>query len=116
MAWPVRTFTGKVVSLHHSNPLVRDQEQRAQAVAKFFDAKTDDAKRVEILRRYNVSHVLADDDTTPSNVLSFLNAVSFEGTLVDGYTCPLNFARGGSLFSPPHRIGILVFELRSDLP
>ncbi len=84
VAWAIPTFAGKVVSLQHANPLVADMAQRNQDVVLFFDPATTNKKRIGILKRYNVSHVLigvAEPDirrepvNTPENVMKFLTLV-----------------------------------------
>ena len=94
VAWAIPTFAGKVVSLWHANPLVADRAQREQDVALFFDAATTNKKRIGILKRYNVSHVLiavAEPDIrrepvkTPENVMKFLTLVGSVKGQGDGY-------------------------------
>jgi hypothetical protein len=75
LAWPIPTFSGKVVSLFHPNPMVPDAGERKRNVAAFFDTATPAAERTRILRRYGVSHVLIDTADTPAALLSFLNSV-----------------------------------------
>jgi len=59
--WPVPTFRGRVVSLYHENPLLEDQAQRYADTADFFYRPVPDLRRVEIIQRYDVYHVLVDD-------------------------------------------------------
>ncbi len=75
LAWPIPTFSGKVVSLFHPNPMVPDRAERDRSVAMFFDPATPEAERTRILRTYQVSHVLIDSNDTPVTVMSYLSSV-----------------------------------------
>jgi hypothetical protein len=56
-SWPIPTFGPKVVALHHLNPLVPDQFERNARVRAFFEG-ADDQTRMDVLRRYHVTHVI----------------------------------------------------------
>lgn len=58
VSWPVPTFGPKVLVLLHENPLIEDADERQAAVSRFFKQSTPNDERLEILRRYHVSHVL----------------------------------------------------------
>jgi hypothetical protein len=60
-SWPLPSFGPKVVALHHLNPLVPDQFERNSKVYYFFRNATDD-ERLDLFRRYGVTHVVATRD------------------------------------------------------
>jgi hypothetical protein len=58
-SWVLPTFLpAKVVGLKHPNPYVHDFRLRNLNVKKFFDPNTSKAVRSEILKQYNVTHIL----------------------------------------------------------
>jgi hypothetical protein len=66
LSWPIPTFAGKVVAGLHPLPMVPDAWQRRKDVETFFSADTTLQDRREIIRRYQVTHVLYDTtDVTP---------------------------------------------------
>jgi hypothetical protein len=66
LAWPIPTFAGKVVGGLHPFPMVRDGWQRRKDVETFFSADTTLQERKELIKRYQVTHVLYDTkDATP---------------------------------------------------
>jgi hypothetical protein len=85
VAWPVPTFSGKVVSLFHPNPMVADAAERKHSVARFFDPDTSPAERTDILRRYDVSHVLISVENTADNVIRYLSAAGSIEKTQDGF-------------------------------
>jgi hypothetical protein len=84
-SWPIPTFGPKVVTLLHENPLVRDERRRAQHVARFFRASTDDKTRAAIIRRYQVTHVLAKRGEARS-LDDFLSTRAERQSLPGGYS------------------------------
>jgi len=66
LAWPIPTFVGKVVGGLHYFPMIRDWGRRREDVERFFSADSTLQDRKEILKRYQVTHVLYDtEDATP---------------------------------------------------
>jgi hypothetical protein len=61
-SWLIPSFSGKAVCLLHVNPFIPDLEERSDDVETFFDAKTTSETRVQILKKYNVSHILLNLD------------------------------------------------------
>lgn len=62
-SWPLPTFGPKIIALLHPNPLVRDDDERHGAIAQFVRGAGGDQRRLEILRQYSVTHVLASRAT-----------------------------------------------------
>lgn len=85
ISWPMPSFFGKVVALHHPNPMVADQVRRLADVAAFFAAATPAAERTDILRRYGVSHVVYRPREAPGAVQAYLAAIGENLGSVDGY-------------------------------
>lgn len=56
--WSLPTFGPRVVSPHHSNPLVPDTEERRNDARRFFAPNLSEQERSRILVRYGVTHVL----------------------------------------------------------
>jgi hypothetical protein len=56
--WPIPAFGPKIVALRHENPFIFDEAQRDQAVDAFLGRQTSDDERLEIIRRYQVTHVI----------------------------------------------------------
>jgi hypothetical protein len=56
--WPIPTFGPKVVAIHHENPFVPDEEQRALDVERFFKSASTDGERLALIHQYEVSHVI----------------------------------------------------------
>jgi hypothetical protein len=56
-SWSLPTFGTHVVAFHHRNPLVPDALERNAAVARFLGSASDD-QREQILKRYEVTHVI----------------------------------------------------------
>ena len=75
MAWPVPTFSGKVVSLFHPNPMIPDQAARKRHTELFFAPDTPVGDRTSILKRYRVTHVLVDTTDTAASVLHYLYVI-----------------------------------------
>lgn len=78
IAWPLPTVTGKAVSIYHQNPLLPDQWQRAEAVARFFAEGASDSERAAILAQYDVKFVLIREDSTVPDMLEWLPSVAEE--------------------------------------
>ena len=58
IGWPLPTFKGKVVAPFQDNPLVSDQGKRYQAAISFFFKPIGDQLRSDIIRQYEVTHIL----------------------------------------------------------
>jgi hypothetical protein len=71
-SWPLPTFGPKIVSLHHQNPLISDAAQRNRDVKRFLSDAPSDDERLQILRRYRVTHVVVLPGESET-VLDFLN-------------------------------------------
>jgi hypothetical protein len=57
-SWFVPVYTGaKIIALYHSAPYLRDNEMRIADVEKFYKATTTSGERLEILKKYGVSHI-----------------------------------------------------------
>jgi hypothetical protein len=66
-SWVLPTFlSAKVVGLKHPNPYVQDFRVRNLNVKNFFDPNTSKTVRSEILKQYNVTHILAPKDNNYS--------------------------------------------------
>jgi hypothetical protein len=81
----VPTFGPKVVVLWHGNPLVRDEAERGARVKQFFHPRTADSTRLEIIRQYGVTHVLAKRRLA-ARVQRFLARTSTRNALPAGYS------------------------------
>ena len=57
-SWSLPTFGPRIVSPHHSNPLVPDTDQRRRDARRFFAPGVTDQERARILAQYRVTHVL----------------------------------------------------------
>jgi hypothetical protein len=58
-SWPLPTFLpAKSVGMLHNNPYVLDYRQRINNVNAFFNPNTPEPERRDILKRYNVTHIL----------------------------------------------------------
>ena len=57
-SWSLPTFGPRVVSPHHSNPLVADTDERRRDARRFFAPGVSDQERLRILAHYGVTHVL----------------------------------------------------------
>jgi hypothetical protein len=57
VSWPIPTFKGKVVAVYHANPMVGDCLVRYMDTNRFFQVETSPAERLEILRKYNPTHI-----------------------------------------------------------
>jgi hypothetical protein len=69
-SWALPTFLpAKTVGLFHNNPYVLDSQQRNNNVNAFFNPNTSEPERQEILKRYNVTHILVpkNDNYSESN-------------------------------------------------
>jgi hypothetical protein len=73
-SWPLPTFSGKVVVLHHLNPFVRNHLARRWDVEAFYKEATTAADREKILRAYGVTHILLEQDSLDSAVGDFVRA------------------------------------------
>lgn len=59
--FPIPSFSGKLVCSHHALAFVPDHEERREQVHRFFEQRTGEHKRKQILEKYAVSHVLLND-------------------------------------------------------
>jgi hypothetical protein len=58
-SWVIPAMTGaKVVSLFHDNPLVGDNTARMNDTRMFFSPGTSRSERMDIIKRYKVTHIL----------------------------------------------------------
>lgn len=57
-AWPIPSFRGRIVSAIHHEVFVRDETQRAQDVATFFDAGD---RALDVVGRYNVRWIVLSE-------------------------------------------------------
>jgi hypothetical protein len=58
-SWVIPAMSGaKVISLFHDNPLVGDNAARMNATSTFFSHETGQSERMDILKRYGVTHML----------------------------------------------------------
>ena len=80
LSWPLPTFTGKVVALYHTNPMVADHFLRRMDTFRFFQVETTQETRLEILRRYKVTHILFKRNKISETVRDNLN---YFGTVVE---------------------------------
>jgi hypothetical protein len=85
-SWSIPTFGPRIVALHHTNPLIRDSDERKQAVKRFFSPGTSDAERSEILTRYGVTHVLFTSRDASGPALHFTARVGTPSRLPTGMT------------------------------
>jgi hypothetical protein len=58
--WPLPTYAGKIIALYHTNPLVRDSSQRTRDSEAFFDLRTTNRERRELIARYGAKHLFFD--------------------------------------------------------
>jgi hypothetical protein len=56
--WYVPSFGGKVVAFPMQIPFVPDHADRLEAVERFFEPDASPRERIEIIRRYHVTHLL----------------------------------------------------------
>jgi hypothetical protein len=73
LSWVIPTFFGKVVGLFHDNPMVANDHLRHSAIHTFFRVNTTKETRLEILRRYKVTHILYRRENIPKPVRDDLN-------------------------------------------
>ncbi len=73
-SWPLPSFSGKVVALHHLNPFVRNHLARRWDVEAFYKDSTTASDREKILRAYGPTHVLLERDRLDSAVGQFVQA------------------------------------------
>ena len=73
-SWPLPSFSGKVVVLHHLNPLVRNHLARKWDVKAFYKDSTSASDREKILRAYGPTHVLLEQDRLDTAVGQFVQA------------------------------------------
>jgi hypothetical protein len=60
--WYVPSFSGKVVAFPMQIPFVPDHADRVEAVERFFEPDASRKERIEIIRRYGVTHLLLARD------------------------------------------------------
>ena len=71
-SWPLPAFAGKVVVLHHYNPLVPSHAARLWDVEVFFASQTAPADRDMILSAYDVTHLLLRESELDARLRSFV--------------------------------------------
>jgi hypothetical protein len=57
-SWYVPSFSGKVVAFPMQIPFVPDHSERIEAVERFFGPQASQSERIEIARKYGVTHLL----------------------------------------------------------
>ncbi|MGK0173639.1 MAG: hypothetical protein ACI9W2_005387 [Gammaproteobacteria bacterium] len=72
ISWPLGITVAKVVCLHHSNPLVRDERQRREGTEHFFSDRASDSDRRAMIRRFGASHVMFDPQSVSPRVAAML--------------------------------------------
>jgi len=85
LSWPLPTFTGKVVAAYHTNPMVADHFLRRMDTFRFFQVETTQETRLEILRRYKVTHILFERKNIPETVRGNLNDFGYVAEKIDDY-------------------------------
>ena len=85
VGWPLPTFAGKVVALHHQNPMVVDGNLRRRDTFRFFDDGTHKEERLEILRRYRVTHILYDTRDLSGTVTENLHDFGCTSATINNY-------------------------------
>ena len=84
-SWPLPTFTGKVVSLLDINPMVADHYRRRKDTHRFFHVETTQETRLEILKRYKITHILFKERNIHVKVRNSLNDFGYVTKKMDGY-------------------------------
>lgn len=87
-SWLIPAYTGaKIVSLYHNNPFVPDNEERVQDAITFYDATTAPMVRMEIVKKYRITHVLLNYNRMEENQVNRINAYyqhfKIDTTLID---------------------------------
>lgn len=85
LSWPLPTFSGKVVSVFHTNPLVTDRYQRYYDTFMFFKEETAQIERLKIIKRYMVTHILYSKDEIPKTVIAKINKLGSVTAKIDAY-------------------------------
>ena len=67
LSWPLPTFTGKVVAAYHINPMVADHFSRRTDTHSFFQVETTQETRLEIIKRYKITHILYKSKNIPES-------------------------------------------------
>lgn len=80
--WGIPTYGGKIVSALKPQAFINDEQARATAVQRFFDAGTSQGERRDILERWQVTYILLHEHdgalaqgTAPVAVLMQLGVV-----------------------------------------
>jgi hypothetical protein len=68
VAWPIPTWSGKIVSSLHGQAFIPDETARHHDVAAFFSALASTMERQLIVNRYHVGYILLDDTQPTSGV------------------------------------------------
>jgi hypothetical protein len=84
-SWPLPTFTAKVVSLLDINPMVADHHRRRKDTYRFFHVETTQETRLEILKRYKVTHILFKKRNIHEKVRDNLNDFGHVTEKMDDY-------------------------------
>lgn len=71
-AWPVPSFSGRVVSALHLEFFSPGQFERLEDTAKFFSPSTSHTDRVALIEKYGVKWLLLDRESLPEPVLDEL--------------------------------------------
>ena len=85
ISWPLPSFSGKVIAVFHSNPLVQDVGHRFNNNKKFFSKEASWKERMNILKHYQVTHVLYKEDQLPKSIRNKLNRIGVTVGKVKNY-------------------------------
>ncbi|MCI0558528.1 MAG: hypothetical protein MN733_08540 [Nitrososphaera sp.] len=85
IGYPIPSFKGKIVGLMHHHPMVPDDRQRVRDVMVFFEAGTSDEQRLNIIKKYKVTHVLFESQDVSDEVRQFLLKEGLSLGSVAGY-------------------------------
>jgi hypothetical protein len=85
--WPLPTVKAKVVSLYHENPMLLDQAERYEATGAFFFSSIEHQKRIDIVKDYNVTHILtfAKEKGVPQTTYDWINQYAVVVAEIDDY-------------------------------
>jgi hypothetical protein len=73
-SWLIPTLTdAKIVALHHDSPLVPDNMQRFKDSIEFYKKDTTLHSRIDILKKYNITHVLLNFHRMEKTFLNSIN-------------------------------------------
>lgn len=73
-SWSIPTFGPRIVALHHTNPLIRDSDDRKRDVKLFFSLPLTDEERSSMLEHYGATHLLFSPREVSSGALKYADA------------------------------------------